>query len=410
MRILFLSNSIGALVNFRFELLQALVKRGDTVFLSSQIEKNATPKVLEDIGCKFIETRMNQRGTNPLDEFKLIKEYKRIISEVKPNIVMAYTIKPNIYGSVACRKLGVPVIANVTGIGMALENAGLLQKISVWLYRWGFKKTDFVFFQNQESIDFFAQNNIKPKAQSLIAGSGVNLEKFRFTDYPEDNGEINFMLIGRILPKKGIQQLIDAAMYCHEKYPKVKFHIVGYKDDLYYNQLVDEMDAKGIIKYHGQQTDIRPFVEMANALVHLDEYKNNLDISKNEFLKGLWDGTGRTRMNMDLDKKKETTSVDSGVIISGQEMPTADIALFSRLIFLTFSKCSFSEEEKREYQTLKKMRMQGMSHLTLEILKLRNKIEADFPEIYQKTITDVNEGPKGWEEALPMGDTIGGPY
>ena len=131
---------------------------------------------------------------------------------------------------------------------------------------------------------------------------------------------------------------------------------------------------------------------VANALVHLDEYKNNLDISKNEFLKGLWDGTGRTRMNMDLDKKKETTSVDSGVIISGQEMPTADIALFSRLIFLTFSKCSFSEEEKREYQTLKKMRMQGMSHLTLEILKLRNKIEADFPEIYQKTITDVNEG------------------
>ena len=131
---------------------------------------------------------------------------------------------------------------------------------------------------------------------------------------------------------------------------------------------------------------------VANALVHLDEYKNNLDISKNEFLKGLWDGTGRTRMNMDLDKKKETTSVDSGVIISGQEMPTADIALFSRLIFLTFSKCSFSEEEKREYQTLKKMRMQGMSHLTLEILKLRNKIEADFPEIYQKTITDMNEG------------------
>lgn len=130
---------------------------------------------------------------------------------------------------------------------------------------------------------------------------------------------------------------------------------------------------------------------VANALVHLDEYKNNLDVSKNEFLKGLWDGTGRTRMNMDLDKKKETTSVDSGVIISGQEMPTADIALFSRLIFLTFSKCSFSEEEKREYQTLKKMRMQGMSHLTLEILKLRNKIEADFPEIYQRTITDVNE-------------------
>ena len=129
---------------------------------------------------------------------------------------------------------------------------------------------------------------------------------------------------------------------------------------------------------------------VANALVHLDEYKNNLDINKHEFLKGLWDGTGRTRMNMD-DKKKETTSVDSGVILSGQEMPTADIALFSRLIFLSFSKSSFSEEEKREYQCLKKMRVQGMTHLTLELLKLRSRIEADYPAVYQKTLNEVNE-------------------
>lgn len=128
---------------------------------------------------------------------------------------------------------------------------------------------------------------------------------------------------------------------------------------------------------------------VANALVHIDEYKNNLDINKHEFLKGLWDGTGRTRMNMDLDKKKETTSVDSGVILSGQEMPTADIALFSRLIFLSFSKSSFTDEEKREYQALKKMRSQGMSHLTLEILKLRSKIEADFPVVYQRTMDEV---------------------
>lgn len=276
MRILFLSNSIGALVNFRLELLEALVKRGDEVYLSSQIERNASPKVLEDIGCNFIETRMNQRGKNPLDEFKLIKEYKRIISEVKPNIVMAYTIKPNIYGSVACRKLGVPVIANVTGLGVALENAGLLQNISVRLYRWGFKKTDFVFFQNQDCIDYFEQNKIKPKAQSLIAGSGVNLERFTMMDYPEDNGEINFLFIGRILPKKGIQQLIDAAMYCHERYPQVKFHIVGYKDDSYYNRLVDEMDGKGVVKYHGQQTDVRPFVKMANALVHPSFYPEGM--------------------------------------------------------------------------------------------------------------------------------------
>jgi len=133
---------------------------------------------------------------------------------------------------------------------------------------------------------------------------------------------------------------------------------------------------------------------VANALVHIDEYKNNLDINKHEFLKGLWDGTGRTRMNMELDKKKETTAVDAGVILSGQEMPTADIALFSRLIFLSFSSSTFSEEEKRNYQQLKKMRVQGMSHLTLEILKLRHRMEAEFPAMYQRTMDEVTEALK----------------
>lgn len=129
---------------------------------------------------------------------------------------------------------------------------------------------------------------------------------------------------------------------------------------------------------------------VSNALVHIDEYKNNLDINKHEFLKGLWDGTGRTRMNMDLDKKKETTSVDAGVILSGQEMPTADIALFSRLIFLTFPSSTFSEEQKREYMVLKRMRVQGMSHLTLEILRHRSSIDANFAEMYNRTMEEVN--------------------
>lgn len=130
---------------------------------------------------------------------------------------------------------------------------------------------------------------------------------------------------------------------------------------------------------------------VANALVHIDEFKNNLDINKNEFLKGMWDGTGRTRMNMDLDKKKETTSVDAGVILSGQEMPTADIALFSRLIFLSFSKSEFTEEEKANYQKLKQMRVQGMSHLTLEILTHRKNMETFFTKLYQLTLSEVSE-------------------
>ena len=128
----------------------------------------------------------------------------------------------------------------------------------------------------------------------------------------------------------------------------------------------------------------------ANALVHIDEYKNGIDTAKIEFIKGLWDGTGRTRMNMAADKKKETTAVDAGVIISGQEMPTADIALFSRLIFLSFPKSDFTALEKSNYQQLLQMRSKGLSHLTLQLLAHRDKFSQSFYDQYRQTMDDVN--------------------
>lgn len=128
----------------------------------------------------------------------------------------------------------------------------------------------------------------------------------------------------------------------------------------------------------------------ANALVHIDEYKNGIDTAKIEFIKGLWDGTGRTRMNMATDKKKETTAVDAGVIISGQEMPTADIALFSRLIFLLFPKSNFTASEKANYQQLLQIRSKGLSHLTLQMLAHRDKFGQCFYDQYRQTLDDVN--------------------
>ena len=129
---------------------------------------------------------------------------------------------------------------------------------------------------------------------------------------------------------------------------------------------------------------------VANALVHIDEFKNDIDLYKREFLKGLWDGTGRTRMNMDLDKKKETTSVDAGIILSGQEMATADIALFSRFIYLTFDRSEFSKEEQTEYNRLKELRSLGVSHLTLQLLRHRKKMEVEFKDIYRLTQTEID--------------------
>ena len=127
----------------------------------------------------------------------------------------------------------------------------------------------------------------------------------------------------------------------------------------------------------------------SNALAHIDEYKNDLDVKIIEFLKGLWDGTGRTRMNMELDKKKETTAVDSGIILSGQEMPTADIALFTRLIFLQFPRSEFTDREKQNYKVLMDMRSLGLTQITLEILKQHKHFERTWAGAFKQTQTDV---------------------
>lgn len=131
--------------------------------------------------------------------------------------------------------------------------------------------------------------------------------------------------------------------------------------------------------------------QCANALVHIDEYKNTIDIDKREFLKGLWDGAGRSRMNMDRDKKREITSVDCGVILSGQEMTTIDIALFSRLVYLTFNKTEFSNDEKRAFDECKAIRDMGLSHLTLQLLRYRAKMETEFLSNYKQCMNDLND-------------------
>jgi DNA primase catalytic core len=128
----------------------------------------------------------------------------------------------------------------------------------------------------------------------------------------------------------------------------------------------------------------------SNSCCHIDEYKNNMEYEKIEFLKGLWDGTGRTRMNMDKDKKKETTHVDCGIIVSGQEMPTADIALFSRLIFLSFNKVEYSDNEKILFNNLKEIEKTGITHITHQLLAHRKFFIANFLDNYKAASDELN--------------------
>ncbi|HYK74602.1 MAG TPA: glycosyltransferase, partial [Pseudoneobacillus sp.] len=196
MKILVLANFGLGLYKFRKELLEELIKNKNEVFISLPNDEYV-PK-LEKLGCEYVESRLDRRGTNPLKDFNLLLHYIEIIKRIKPDIVLTYTIKPNVYGGMACRITNTPYLTNVTGLGTSIENKGLIQKITLMLYRIALKNASCIFFQNETNRQFFITNSIVKKNTKLIPGSGVNLENHNFEEYPKDDGTIKFLFIGRI--------------------------------------------------------------------------------------------------------------------------------------------------------------------------------------------------------------------
>lgn len=272
MKILVLANFGMGLYNFRKELLEELIKQNHEVFISLPNDEYV-PK-LESLGCRFINTPVSRRGTNPLTDLKLLMNYKKIIKNVKPDVVLTYTIKPNVYGGLACRLANVPYLANITGLGTAVENGGFLQKITLLLYRVSLKKAKCVFFQNKENEGFLTKKKIIKGKHKILPGSGVNLNHYELLDYPSDEN-INFLFISRVMKEKGIEQYIDAATYIKKKYPNTVFHIVGFCEDEYENKL-KLLEDKGIIKYHGKQSDVREFHKISHCTIHPTYYPEGM--------------------------------------------------------------------------------------------------------------------------------------
>ena len=142
------------------------------------------------------------------------------MKDIKPDIVLSYTIKPNIYGGIASRSLKIPQIANITGLGTATENPGITQKFIVWLYKIAFKKTKKVFFQNEENCEFFMKHKINICSYDILPGSGVNLSRYRISEYPDDN-KVKFLFISRIMKEKGIDFYLSTANTTRNKYDNV---------------------------------------------------------------------------------------------------------------------------------------------------------------------------------------------
>lgn len=258
--ILILANSSGGLYDFRNELLQKL-KEEHKVKIS--VPDDTKVKELREEGYEVFKTPINRRGMNPKEDLKLLFSYGKLLKQVKPDLVLAYTIKPNIYGGMACKRRKIPYMATITGLGSTFQREGLLKKLIVRMYRAGLKRAACIFFQNAQNKEIFEKCRIKGKKSRLVSGSGVNLKKHTFEAYPEREST-SFLFIGRIMREKGIEEILSASEALQDK--KAAFEVMGYCDEDYQAKL-DEYESRGLIRQIGFQTEVHRYIKEASAII-----------------------------------------------------------------------------------------------------------------------------------------------
>lgn len=267
-KILILANKATGLYNFRFELIQRLTEEKYKVYFAlPETEDDKRIKLISETGASYIHTPMNRRGINPLEEVKLINIYKHVIKKIEPDVILTYTIKPNVYGTYVANKYNIPVIMNITGLGTSL-NTGKFKSIIKNMYKYACNKSKLVFFQNQENYNFFTSNNlIDTKKTKIIPGSGVNIDKFKPMQKTKSDNKIRFLFIGRLMKDKGIEEYLEAAAKITKRYPNIEFQILGDFEEKKYKNIVENSTNFQIL-YLGTSSDVRREIREVDCIVN----------------------------------------------------------------------------------------------------------------------------------------------
>lgn len=263
MKVLILANNDDGLYRFRGELIERLCRENEVFYA---LPYGVMVPELQKLGGTFIPFEFHRRGMNPLADLGQFLRYILLIRKIRPDAVLTYTIKPNVYGGLACRITKTPYIANVTGIGTAMANGGVLSIITTNLYAMGLKDACCVFFQNNAHREMFLKRQLVRGKTRLIPGSGVNLSGYRLTKYPPPEEETRFLFVGRIMRDKGIEELLTAMRELRQSGEDVFLDIVGrYDED--YSRAVERAEREGLVVYHGSQLDVHPFYAAAHCVV-----------------------------------------------------------------------------------------------------------------------------------------------
>lgn len=271
MNILIICNSASGLHCFRGMLIQWMIQQNHQVSAivpqTSEEREIMEENELNHIGCKTFNLPIDRRGINPIEDFGLLRGYFHLVRKLKPDYVITYTIKPNVYGGIVSRFLRIPYAVNITGLGTAFQNDGMLRKIVTTLYKAACKNAKVVFFENAENRQIFLDSKIVQQNQTcLLNGAGVDLERYTVCAYPEDGNETRFLFVGRVMKEKGVDELFKAMQQLRAEGTPCSLDIVGrFEDD--YKDVISKFQAEGWLHYHGYQSDVRPFIADSHCFV-----------------------------------------------------------------------------------------------------------------------------------------------
>jgi glycosyltransferase involved in cell wall biosynthesis len=277
MRIAVVLNTSWNIYNFRRGLIRSFLEKGHEVYTVAP-EDDYSVRLVEE-GCRFEKVTMDSRGANPIKDFLLIFELLGIYRRIKPDIILHFTIKPNIYGTLAARILNIPSINNVCGLGTVFLKKNIVSFIAVLLYKIAFGFANKIFFQNYEDRDLFLEKKLVDREKvDLIPGSGINLDEFLPQKYP-DNKKFTFLLISRLIYDKGILEYVEAIERLKAAGIEARFEILGAVDYKHKRGIQPKVIYKwlrnNLFEYLGRKEDVRPFIKSADCIV-LPSYREGI--------------------------------------------------------------------------------------------------------------------------------------
>lgn len=318
-KILIITNHSYMLYQFRRELIQKMQENYE-VAISMPFVGHEEDFI--EMGCKCIKTDVNRRSINPFTDIKLYKTYKQLLKTEKPDMVITYSIKPNIYAGFACRYLKIPYCVNIQGLGTAFQKKPIATVVT-FMYKIALKKAKTVFFENRVNADEFVKRHIIPKhKETVLNGAGVNLDFYEYQPYPNEEQGIHFLFLGRIMKEKGIDELFSVAKKLKNKYgKKVVFDLVGFFEDEY-KEVVEQLMADGVVTFHGFQSDPRPYYAMSHCII-LPSYHEGMS---NVLLEAA--STGRALITTNIPGCKEAVDDSiSGYLCKKMDIESLEICI-----------------------------------------------------------------------------------